>query len=130
MECFRNPEVGKCDNRIQEDRVTALCMLLARHLWSHRLANLQPKFGWKPERISCIVTTILKFIYDTCKHLLHFDAARLTPEKLVTFTVAIQRRDTPVDTLEQYTHAPGGRDLHIYADAAYSIGGHLIILFQ
>lgn len=80
----------KCDNRIQEDHVTAFCMLLTRLAWLNRLTDLHLKFGWNLERISRIVNTLLKFIYDTCKHLLQFNTIRLTPEKLVIFTVAIQ----------------------------------------
>ncbi|RPB12404.1 hypothetical protein P167DRAFT_588521 [Morchella conica CCBAS932] len=85
---MQTPELVEGDNHIFEDGITALCMLLARLSWPNRLADLYLKFDWKPERVSRI----------RWKHLLVFDVERLTPERLVTFTIAIQNRGAPLET--------------------------------
>lgn len=96
--CLRIPDQVKSDNRIVEDKITALCMLLARLAWPNRLADLHLKFGWKPERVSRTVNFLLRFIYDTWKHLLVFDIQRLSPERLASFTVAVRNCEAPLDT--------------------------------
>lgn len=86
------------DNRVCETKVTALCMLLARLAWPNRLVDMHLKFGWKPERVSRIVNTLLKFIYETWQHFLTFDLHRLTPEWLAAFTVLVHNREAPLST--------------------------------
>lgn len=96
--CLKIPDKVQSDNRIFEDKITALCMLLARLAWPNRLSDLNLKFGWKPERVSRTVNTLLRFIYDTWKHLLVFDFQRLTPQKLCSFTRVIQATGAPLET--------------------------------
>lgn len=96
--CLQIPVVIKCDNGITEDRITALCMLLARFSWPNRLADFHIKFGWKPERVSRIVNTLTESLYEQWKHLLVFDAERLTPERLVSYTQIIRGRGAPLHT--------------------------------
>lgn len=95
---MRLPEQIRAENMIVEDKITALCMLLARLAWPNRLADLRLKFGWKPERISRIVKELLQFIHETWRHLLVFDAERLTPQRLSAFTIAIRERNAPLET--------------------------------
>ncbi|RPB15811.1 hypothetical protein P167DRAFT_551739 [Morchella conica CCBAS932] len=73
-------------------------MLLARLSWPNRLTDFHLKFGWKPERVSRVVNTLLHFIHEQWKHLLVFDIQRLTPQKLAAYTVAIRSRDAPLET--------------------------------
>jgi len=73
-------------------------MLLARLAWPHRLSDMHLQFGWKPERVSRITNTLLHFIFDRWKHLLHFDSERLTPERLAMYSIAIKEKNAPLDT--------------------------------
>lgn len=96
--CLKIPDKIQSDNLIFEGKITAVCMLLARLTWPNHLSDLHLKFGWKPERVSCTVNTLLHFIYDTWKHLLVFDFQRLKPQKLYSFTRVIQAIDAPLET--------------------------------
>lgn len=96
--CMRLPDRIECENQIFETNITALCMLLARLSWPNRLSDLHIKFGWKPERVSRTVNTLLVWIHDRWKHLLVFDAERLTPERLVLFTNSIRQNGAPLET--------------------------------
>ncbi|KAH0606104.1 uncharacterized protein H6S33_003765 [Morchella sextelata] len=122
--CLKIPDKIQSDNFIFEDKITALCMLLAQLACPNHLSDLHLKFGRKPERVSRTVNTLLRFIYDTWKHLLVFDFQRLTPQKLYLFTRVIQATDAP------YAKAPDGTSLQIYGDPAYGISEHLITPFQ
>lgn len=46
------PDKVQSSNLIFEEKITALCMLLARLAWPNQLAELHLKLGWKPERVS------------------------------------------------------------------------------
>jgi len=67
-------------------------MLLARLAWPHRLSDMHLQVGWNPERVSRITNTLLHFIFDRWKHLLHFDSERLTPERLAMYSIAIKEK--------------------------------------
>jgi hypothetical protein len=96
--CLQIPDPVRSENSILEDSLTALCMLLARFAWPNRLSDLQLQFGWKPERVSRTVNTLLGIIHNGWKHLLVFDEQCLTPERLAAYTVAIARRDAPLES--------------------------------
>jgi len=93
------PAIIQCDNRIVEESRTGLCMLLARLAYPNRLSDLGMKFGWPVERVSRISTTVQALIYSKWKHLLEWDTIRLTPEKLLQYAQAIERKGAPIQTV-------------------------------
>jgi hypothetical protein len=97
-EALQLPEYIYGDNRIKEEKLQALCMLLVRLAYPSRLSDLHLQFGWKPERTSRICNTLLKYIYDKWKHLLFFDQHLLSPERLASYTIAIREKDAPLET--------------------------------
>ncbi|KAG0644697.1 hypothetical protein HOY80DRAFT_1107111 [Tuber brumale] len=93
------PEIVRADNSIVEDSKTALCMLLARLTYPTRLSDLTMKFGWPIEYVSRISTTIQSFIHTQWKHLLEWDENRPTPQKLVQYAHAVERKGAPISTV-------------------------------
>lgn len=93
------PDKIKADNGIVEDRVVAMCMLLARLAYPNRLSDLWFKYGWSPERVSRISSTVQLMIHDRWHHLLQFDSARLTPEKLEQYARAVHAKGAPLDSV-------------------------------
>lgn len=93
------PEKFFGENGICEDRRTALCMLLARLAYPNRLSDLWFKYGWSPERVSRISTSVQSFIHDRWYHLLDFDATRLTPSKLEQYARAIHTKGAPLNSV-------------------------------
>jgi hypothetical protein len=93
---LRLPPYIKGNNGIKEPSREALCMLLARLAHPKRLADLHLEFGWKPERTSRIAKESRRFIYKRWKHLLHFDAERLTPRKLREYSNVINAKGVPL----------------------------------
>jgi len=81
-----------CDNGILELDGVALCMLLGRLAWPHRLSGMHLQFGWKPKRVSRITNTLLRFIFERWKDQLRFDPERLTPEWLAMYSVVIKEK--------------------------------------
>src|SRR4051794_10887805 len=67
-ECVQLPEYIFGENRIKEDRITALCMTLARLAYPTRLADYHLMFGWRPERVSRISRETQSIIYERWKH--------------------------------------------------------------
>lgn len=96
--CLEIPEKVSADNKIYEPDGVALCMLLARLAWPHRLADMHLEFDWKPERVSRITNTLLRWIYDHWHHLLGFDSERLTPERLAMYSMAIKEKNAPLES--------------------------------
>ena len=99
MEALQLPEIVIAENRIVEDRRTALCMLLARLAYPNRLSDLAMKFGWSVERISRISATTQELIHSRWRHLLDWDRVRLTPEKLLEYAQAVERKGAPIGTV-------------------------------
>jgi len=93
------PEMVSAENRIVEDRRTALCMLLARLAYPNRLGDLAMKFGWSVERISRISSTTQELVHTRWRHLLDWDRVRLTPEKLLQYAQAVERKGAPIGTV-------------------------------
>lgn len=87
------------ENKIVEDNVTALCMLLRRLAYPSRLKDMQLQFGWEGSRVSRITRSLMSYILDRWRHLLLFDSARLSPETLQRFADAISARGSPVKTI-------------------------------
>jgi hypothetical protein len=58
---------------------------------------MELQFGWEPSRISRITRFTAALIWDRWKHLLHFDAERLTPDTLARFSRAFVEKGCPVD---------------------------------
>jgi hypothetical protein len=91
------PEAIECgENHIKEDRVTALCMLLRRLAYPCRLVDMEMEFGWEASRISRISRLTASLIWGRWKHLLRFDAERLTAEVLAGFAAAFVAKGCPV----------------------------------
>ncbi|KAA8906389.1 hypothetical protein FN846DRAFT_753117, partial [Sphaerosporella brunnea] len=93
---LRLPEYIKGNNGIKEPRRDALCMLLARLAHPKRLADLHFEFGWQPERVSRIAKELRNIIHAKWKHLLHFDAERLTPQKLREYANVVAAKGVPL----------------------------------
>jgi len=74
-------------------------MLLARLAYPNRLSDLAMKFGWSVERISHISASVQSFIHSQWKHLLEWDAVRLTPAKLFQYANAVRRKGAPIGTV-------------------------------
>lgn len=86
-------------NKIIQDPIVGLCMLLNRLAYPNRLADQAMKFGWRVERVSEITNVLLDFIVQRWKHLLDFDSQRLTPQKLSQYAHAIhQKNECPLST--------------------------------
>jgi len=83
--------------RVKEDRVTALCMLLRRLAYPTRFADVEMQFGWEKSRFSRITQLTALKIWSRWKHLLRFDANRLTRSKLAEFARVIQAKGAPLD---------------------------------
>lgn len=98
MNYLRIPERVYCDNGIYKPDGVAFCILLARLSWPNRLSDLYLEFGWKPERVSRIMNTLLRYIFDLWKDLLSFDPERLTPTRLAMYTVAIREKNAPLES--------------------------------
>ncbi|KAF7334095.1 hypothetical protein MVEN_02315300 [Mycena venus] len=79
------PEIISDENHIQEDRVTALCMLLRRLAYPCRLVDMEREFGWEASRVSSIS--------------FRFDPHRLTPHKLAEFTRIFIAKGCPVPSI-------------------------------
>lgn len=99
MEVLQLPDPVRADNRIIEDRRTALCMLLARLAYPNRLCDLALKFGWPIERVSRISTVTQTIIHEKWQHLLMWDVQRLTPERLALYARTIERKGAPIGTV-------------------------------
>ncbi|RPA89084.1 hypothetical protein L873DRAFT_1894669 [Choiromyces venosus 120613-1] len=99
VEVLQLPNPIRANNRITEDRRTALCMLLARLAYPNHLCDLALKFGWPVERVSHISTATQTIIHDQWEHLLCWDAARLTPDRLVKYAHAIEQKGAPIGTV-------------------------------
>lgn len=95
-------EIKVEENGIKEPRVTALCMLLRRLSYPARLSDVEMQFGWEKTRYSRITRTTAMLIYGRWKHLLRFDSARLTPEKLQSYADAVQRKGCPLDNVAAF----------------------------
>ncbi|KAG0137118.1 hypothetical protein HOY82DRAFT_535756 [Tuber indicum] len=121
--CLEIPEKVSADNMIYEPDGVALCMLLARLTWPHRLSDMHLQFGWKPERVSRITNTLLRFIYNRWHYLLVFDMEGRIHDAAVWTESGISK------ILDTYAYAPNGSALQIYGDQAYGIGNHLILPF-
>jgi hypothetical protein len=94
------PEDISCsENQIKEDRATALCMLLRRLAYPCRLGDMEMEFGWETSQISRITRLTAAYIWDCWKHLLHFDAERLTPEALSRFAATFVAKGCPVPSI-------------------------------
>ena len=57
---------------------------------------MYPEFGWKPERVSRITNTLLRWKYDSWHYLLGFHTEYLTPEQLDMYRVAIKEKSAPL----------------------------------
>ncbi|KAF7371924.1 hypothetical protein MVEN_00050100 [Mycena venus] len=96
VDALNLPDVIYCEeNRICEDKITALCMLLRRLAYPCRLVDLEVEFGWETSRTSRITRLTAEFLWSRWKHLLHFDADRLTPERLAYFAATISAKGSP-----------------------------------
>jgi hypothetical protein len=99
-EALHLPEDISCsENQIKEDRATALCMLLCRLAYPCRLVDMEMEFGWETSRISRITRLTAAYIWDHWKHLLHFDAERLTPEALSHIAATFVAKGCPVPSI-------------------------------
>ena len=74
-------------------------MLLGRLAYPNRLSDLALKFGWPVERVSRIGAAVQEIIHLRWKHLLIWDAVRLTPEKLSQYAHTIERKGAPIATV-------------------------------
>lgn len=74
-------------------------MLLARLAYPNRLSDLWFKYGWSPDRVSRISTSVQRFIHNRWYQLLDFDEVRLTPSTLEDYAHAIQVNGAPIDTV-------------------------------
>ncbi|KEP47275.1 hypothetical protein V565_161870, partial [Rhizoctonia solani 123E] len=79
------PPMVISENGVQEPARTALAMLLRRLAFPSRLSDIYQAFGWESSRVSRITRTLANYLYRRWRFLLHFDAHRLTPEKLEYF---------------------------------------------
>ncbi|KAJ3534442.1 hypothetical protein NMY22_g6924 [Coprinellus aureogranulatus] len=97
-EVLELPTVIKCpQSKNEEDRVTALCMLLRRLSYPLRLADVELLLGWEKTRFSRMTRLVASIIFKRWKHLLRFNPVRLTPEKLAEFGRAIKAKGAPMD---------------------------------
>lgn len=87
-----------CDNDVTEPFL-ALCMLLQKLAYPARGADMELMFGWERTRFSRITNSLAAFIYDKWKHLMYFDAHRLTPEKLKQYAAAVAAKGAPLDII-------------------------------
>ncbi|TDL14164.1 hypothetical protein BD410DRAFT_700488, partial [Rickenella mellea] len=71
-------------------------MLLRKLAYPARGVDIELQFGWEKSRYSRITNTLASLIYDKWKHLLYFDAHRLTPQKLRQFALVIEAKGAPV----------------------------------
>jgi hypothetical protein len=60
---------------------------------------MELEFGWEASRISRISQLTAGLIWDRWKHLLHFDAERLTPAVLSQFAASFVGKGCPVPTI-------------------------------
>ena len=86
------PPVVRGHNRITEDALSAMCMLLTRLHYPTRLSNIHNHWGWSPERAPYISSAVLSYIHDRWKHLLVWDHARLTPTKREEYAAATNQQ--------------------------------------
>jgi hypothetical protein len=94
------PHLIKCSqSNIEEDRVTALCMLLRRLAYPTRLVDVEIQLGWERFRFSRITRHVALAMFDRWKHLLRFDPTHLTPKKLAQFGAAIAAKGAPLDVV-------------------------------
>lgn len=53
-------------------------------------------FGWERSRLSRVTNTLTAYLFDRWKHLLRWDAERLTPTQLSQYAQAVQRAGSPL----------------------------------
>jgi hypothetical protein len=95
------PERVKVEDgsRVHEDALTALAMLLKRLSTPGPLHDIEAIFGWERTKTSRITRCLTRFIYNRWKHLLFFDARRLTPEKLEDYAYVIHQKGAPASNV-------------------------------
>lgn len=71
-------------------------MVLRRLCEPARLCDIELSFGWERTRFSRLTRATIQFLYERWKHILYFDAERLTPEKLREFALAVAAKGAPL----------------------------------
>ena len=91
-----NPFRTPC--RYNTSNVEALCILLNRFAWPHRLGSMVRLFGRSREALSVIANTTMRHIYDRFHHLLYWDVRRLDESWMEECARVIHARGAPLDS--------------------------------
>ena len=94
------PLVIKCSQtNIEEDRVTALCILLRRLACPIHLVDVEMQLGWERSQFSRITHLVTLILFDRWKHLLCLDPICLNPVKIAEFGTAVAAKGAPLDVV-------------------------------
>ncbi|ETV78812.1 hypothetical protein H257_07642 [Aphanomyces astaci] len=84
-------------HRYNASAVEALCILLNRLAWPHRLGTMVLLFGRSREALSVLSNGVMCHIYDRFKHLLRWDKDRLDASWMEKCASAIHDSGAPLD---------------------------------
>ncbi|KAF0698103.1 hypothetical protein As57867_003465, partial [Aphanomyces stellatus] len=92
------PDPFKTKARYRATAVEAVCIMLNRLAWPHRLGSMVQTFGRSREALSSIANETMLHVHSRFGHLLEWDDARINREWMQQCADAIHKHGAPLKT--------------------------------
>ncbi|ETW01633.1 hypothetical protein H310_06264 [Aphanomyces invadans] len=92
------PDPFTTKTRYTASAIEAVCIMLNRLAWPHRLGTMVQTFGRSREALSSIANSVVQHVYDKFGHLLQWDYDRLNADWMKSCGDAIHAQGAPLTT--------------------------------